>query len=624
MRPPLLAVLALTAFGVANGAARAAVEPALARSRILRDPRTTALWAIPPLCAVVGCVSLAGADPARIGDLGLIHAIPLAVFASLVLLALGFAATLRERRLRAPLLAAYVVTLALLLPGAPALVEHEPRFATAWLHAGFADSIAQTGSTLPGLDARFNWPGFFAAAGLLLRGLGLDDPRPVLTWAPLAFDLFALVPVYAIAAITSDDARVPWLAAWLFVPANWIGQDYFAPQALGFALFLGFVVLLLRYFPLRRRDRRSLAKKAWRALRARHAGRLPPTGRGPLPAPPSSGLVALLLLTYGAIVWSHQLTPYFAIAGTTGLVLLGACRLRALPLLMAVIAIAFVSYLAVPYWAGHLGDIFGGVGQLGSTVSSNVGARTAASGPHAWVPHLRMGLTGIVWALALLGAALRWRQRRSNLALLVLFAAPYTVIALQSYGGEVLLRTYLFALPFAAALMGAALAHLARPQTSAAAAAAVPLATVGLVAAFYVARFGNEAFEMVRPREVAAVAHLYRVAPPHTTFVSLDGNVPWRYTQIAQHPIEAPLPIGHRSPTAYVGRVRAAIAGNPEGGYLLVTRAQLTSVQIVLGVPPGWAAALYRALARSRDVRLVYANRDARIYRFAVVGGGRA
>jgi hypothetical protein len=594
------------------------------RPSLLRDRRATALWAIPPLCATVGCVSLAHADPARIGDLGLLGAIPLATFASLALLAVGFAGALRERRLHPLLLAAYLVTLVLLLPGAPAFVEHEPRFATAWLHAGFADSIAQTGSTLPGLDARFNWPGFFAAAGLLMRGLGLDDPRPVLQWSPVAFDLLALVPVYAIAAMTSEDRRVPWLAAWLFVPANWIGQDYFSPQALAFALFLGFVVLLLRYFPARLDDRRALAVKARRALRARDAARRRPRDHMALPSPPWSGLLALLLLTYCAIVWTHQLTPYFAIAGTTGLVLLGGCRLRALPLLLTVIAVAFVSYLAVPYWSGHLADIFGGVGELGSTVSSNVVARSTAIGPHVWVPHLRIGLAVSVWALALLGAVLRWRKRRSSLALLVLFAVPYTVIALQSYGGEVLLRAYLFALPFAAALMGSAFARLSRPHTSMAAAAAVPLASVALIGGFYVARFGNEAFEMVRPGEVVAIERLYRIAPAHATFVSLDGNVPWRYTQIAEHRYDSPLLSGSRLPRAYVERVRAAIAGNPDGGYLLVTRAQLTSVRIVLGVARGWAAALDRELARSRDVRLVYANGDARIYRFAAVEGGRA
>ena len=564
--------------------------------RVLAAVARSALWAIPPATAVVGCLSLSRADPARIGDLGLVSAIPVAVFASLALLTTGFAVALRESQPRPALLAAYIVVLLLLLAGAPALLEHEPRFATAWLHAGFVDYIEHTGSTLPNLDARFSWPGFFSAAALLMRGLGIRDPAPVLTWAPLAFDLLALLPVYVIAATTTKDPRVPWLATWLFIPANWVGQDYFSPQAFAFGLFLGFVVVLLRYF--------SIDGEARRTPRALDRG----------------GLFAILLLIYCAIVWSHQLTPYFAVAATSGLVLVGACRLRKLPLLLAVIVVSFVSYLAVAYWAGHLGDILGSVGKLGSNLSSNVGNRVSGSTAHEWVSQMRIAMTGAVWALALLGVALRWRRGSSSIALVVLLAAPYSVLALQSYGGEVLLRTYLFALPFAAALMAAALVPGSRRRVSAAAAAAaVPLVTAALVAGFFVARFGNEAFEMVRPGEVAAVHRLYNIAAPGSTFTSINENVPWRSIGIARFTYVT-VPIKRASPALYLQSVRDEIAKNPRGGYLLVTTGQIEFARLVRGVSPDWLARLRRQLAASPAFQLVSSNPDARLYRFDATG----
>jgi hypothetical protein len=556
----------------------------------------TALWAIPPTCGIVGGISLSHADPARIGDLGLVSAIPVAMFASLALLTLGFALAVRESQPRPALLAAYILVLLLLLPGAPALLEHEPRFATAWLHAGFVDYIEHTGRTLPTLDARFSWPGFFAAAAVLMRGLGIKDPAPVLTWAPLAFDLLALAPVYAIAATTTKDPRVPWLATWLFIPANWVGQDYFSPQAFAFALFLGFVVVLLRYF--------SAGGEVRRSPRALDRG----------------GLFVVLLLIYCAIVWSHQLTPYFVVAATSALVLVGACRLRTLPLLLAVIVVAFVSYLAVAYWAGHLEDILGGVGQLGSTLSSNVGSRVSGSPAHEWVSRMRIAVTAAVSALALLGVALRWRRGSSSVSLGVLLVVPYSALALQSYGGEVLLRTYLFALPFAAALMAAALLPRSRRLASTAAAAvAVPLVSAALIAGFFVARFGNEAFEMVRPGEVAAIHRLDRVAAPASTIVSIDENVPWRSTGIARFTYVT-LPINRGSPGSYLQSVRDEIAGNAKGGYLLVTTGQIESARLVRGVSPEWLAQLSRRLAVSRAFRLIYSNRDARLYRFDTAG----
>ncbi|MCW2951223.1 MAG: hypothetical protein JWQ48_393 [Conexibacter sp.] len=579
------------AAGLSASPVRDGPVPAARGDRPRRVDARTALWAIPPTSAVVGGLSLAHADPARIGDLGLISAIPVGVFASLALLTLGFAVALRESRLRPALLAAHILVLLLLLPGAPALLEHEPRFATAWLHAGFVDYIANTGSTLPNLDARFSWPGFFAAAAVLTRGLGLRDPAPVLTWAPLAFDLLALVPVYAIAAMTTKDARVPWLATWLFIPANWVGQDYFSPQAFAFVLFLGFVVVLLRYF--------SVGTELRRPPRALDRG----------------GLFVILLLIYCAIVWSHQLTPYFAVAATAGLVLVGACRLRTLPLLLAVIVVAFVSYLAVSYWAGHLADVLGGIGKLGSTFSSNVGNRVSGSPAHEWVSRLRIVMTAAVSALALIGVARRWRRRSSSIPLVVLLVAPYPVLALQAYGGEVLLRTYLFALPFAAALMAAGLVPSARRRGSAASAVVVPLVTAALVAGFFVARFGNEAFEMVRPGEVAAIHRLYRVAAPASTLASIDENVAWRSTGIASFTYVT-LPIERASPRRYLQFVSDEIARNPNGGYLLVTASQIQAARLVGGVSRGWLAGFRRALAVSPRFRLVYSNRDARLYRF--------
>jgi peptidoglycan/xylan/chitin deacetylase (PgdA/CDA1 family) len=556
-----------------------------------RRAAAVAPWLIPPLCALVGCLALARADPTRVGDLGLISAIPAAAFACLGLLSVGFALALRPSRPRPVLLAAHLVVFVLLLHGAPALVEHEPRFPTAWLHAGFTNYIGATGSTLPGLDARFNWPGFFAAAALLTRALGLHDPTALLRWTPLAFELLALAPVYVIATSTSDDARVPWIAAWLFIPANWVGQDYFSPQALAFILFLAFMVVLLRYFGRSAGDERRLAG-----------------------APPAGGLFGILLLTYCAVVWSHQLTPYFVIAATATLVVLGACRLRSLPLLLIVIVAAFVSYLAVPYWAGHLRDIFGGVGELGSTLSSNVGSRVGGGGAHEWVPRLRVVLTGAVWALVLVGAVARWRRaRRSTIVLLALVAAPYSVLALQAYGGEAILRSYLFSLPFAAVLMAVCFTSFPRRSGSVIAPIALVLVTGSLVGGFFVARYGNEAFEMVRPGEVAALERLYSVAPPGSTFVSLDESVPWRFTGISRFSY-ATVPPRQHSPELYLRHVRRAIGTGPRSGYLVITRGQIEYARLRLGVPSRWVAAVYRRLAISRHFRLIYSNPDARLY----------
>jgi hypothetical protein len=579
-----------------------------------------ALWTIPPISALVGCLSLSTADEEKVGDLGLVSAVPASLFVCLALLTVGFALALQLSPRRRALLGAYLLVLVLLLHGAPALIEREPRFPTAWLHAGFADYIGHTGTTLPSLDARFNWPGFFAATGFLTRALGLQDPTALLRWAPLVFELAALVPVYVIAAGTTDDSRVPWLATWLFIPANWVGQDYFSPQALAFALFLGFVVVLARYFQHGAALRPLAVRARWYA-RAHDLSLFDHRGpAGSLGAPTGASLLGLLLLTYCAVVWSHQLTPYFAIAGATALVLLGACRLRSLPLLLWVIAAAFLSYLAVPYWAGHLKDIFGGVGDVSSTVSANVGGRVSGSATHEWVQRLRILLTATVWGLAFAGAALRWRRGNSSIFLLVLFVTPYSVLAVQSYGGEALMRCYLFSLPFAAALMAGALASPGGARSSVVAPAATIVVSATIVLAFFVARFGNEAFEMVRPGDISALHYLYGAATPGSTLVSVDENVPWRFAGITRFHY-ATVPIKRRSPQLYVRYVRRAIGPGPPGGYLVFTRGQIEYARLQLGAGRGWVARTYGWLGASRWVRLVYSNAEARVYRFDPIRG---
>ncbi|GAA4954515.1 hypothetical protein GCM10023238_21380 [Streptomyces heliomycini] len=39
-----------------------------------------------------------------------------------------------------------------------------------------------------------------------------------------------------------------WTAVWIFQLANWVGQDYFAPQGLAYLLHLTVIAMVLRHF----------------------------------------------------------------------------------------------------------------------------------------------------------------------------------------------------------------------------------------------------------------------------------------------------------------------------------------------------------------------------------------
>ncbi|MFL5246908.1 MAG: hypothetical protein ACJ79V_03720, partial [Myxococcales bacterium] len=103
----------------------------------------------------------------------------------------------------------------------------------------------------------------------------------------------------------------------------------------------------------------------------------------------------------------------------------------------------------------------------------------------------------------------------------------------QPYGGEMLLRVFLFALPAVAFFV----ACLAFPSTSAGRrwATTFAIASVGcaLVVAFQYTRYGNERLDYFSKGDVAAVRHLYDIAPAGSTLISGSANIPWRYRDYA-------------------------------------------------------------------------------------------
>jgi hypothetical protein len=575
-----------------------------------RGARGAARWCVPAVVLAIGLYALRHADAAAIGPLGLVSALPFALYVALALLTAGFLASLfGARPAPAALLAGYVVVFAVLLFGAATVVEPLPRVISGWLHVGFADYIARTGGTLPELDGRFSWPGFFALAAMGTRLAGLPDARTLLGWAPVVLNLLYATAVYRLARSTTSDPRTAWLAVWLFLPANWVGQDYFGPQGLNYLFYLVLLTVLLIWFRPRRHRRET---SRWRRQEPAHS---------PGPAGTRIGLLVVVLLVFIASTASHQLTPVAIVLSVGALVLAGRCRSRSLPILLAVILAGYVSYLAEPYWSGHLRDMFGSVGALGTTVRGAAVDRVRGDPGHQAVVLLRVGLAVTVWSLAALGAWRRLRRGHGDLGLLALAGAPFLLLALQSYGGEIFLRVYAFTLPFMVVLLAGLVAPDRWPEARRVfTATVVGLLAVALSGAFLIARYGNESFERVRPADLAAVDWLYANAPAGSSLVAATSNVPWRSRDIERYRYE---PLNAALGPAPVPVIEARMRANPRGAYLLLTRGQYVYAETFLGEPPGWGAALERDVLRSGRFRMVYANAEAKVFLLARPGVGR-
>ena len=191
---------------------------------------------------------LRGVDLTRMNGLGLLSVLPIGAIAGVVLLALAFMLGLALPRAYPAGLGAALAGVVICLDGVTAVIEPEPRFATSYQIAGFVDYVSRTGHTAPGLAAYFSWPGFFALISFLTGAAGTHSMLTLLRVWPMAIDLLCLPPLFLIMRNLRVSWRAQWLAGFLFAVGNWVGQDYFSPQAFNYLLYLVFVAILVNWF----------------------------------------------------------------------------------------------------------------------------------------------------------------------------------------------------------------------------------------------------------------------------------------------------------------------------------------------------------------------------------------
>ncbi|GHE71177.1 hypothetical protein GCM10018785_44390 [Streptomyces longispororuber] len=562
----------------------------------------------------VPALGLGEGDLDAMGGLGLVSVLPLPTLAGAALLVGVFAALLWLERPRTGLLVVTLVATVVSLHALPAVIEAEPRFATAWQHLGFLDHIDRTGTAAPDLDARWSWPGFFAAATFVAEACGVSDLTEVIRWWPTAIQLLYLAPMALLTRHMRASWRAKWAGLWIFVLSGWVGQDYFSPQGFTFLLYLVFVAILLVWF----RAPRVLWSR-WRPGEAEVA---------PADRRQQAVLLVILLGLFAATVPAHQLTPFVMLGVVTVLVLVGRCELRGLPLLFGVLVLLWLGFLAEPYWSGHFDELFGGVGGVGGNVSSSVSGRIEGGDPsHKLVLYTRVALAGSVLALACWGWLRRRRHRYREVSLVVLTFVPFLGFGMQSYGGEMALRVFMFALPGAALLGGLALfprtgataGERHRDRRAGLAPLAALLAGLVLVGGFLVARWGNEPFERVRTGEVAAMEYVYAHDDPTVRLLwmsddpvnNVTPSIPWGRQdpeKVEYLPTLAPA-----DPALVSGLVKALKDAGPNS-YLMVNRGQTVYLQMDSGYPENWDTRLLRHLDRRADLKRVFGNADATLY----------
>ncbi len=594
-----------------------------------RNLGLTPSWHIGALAATaavalgLGVWSLTQVDPLRIGGAGLIGVLPPAYFVALGLSLAGFVASLSLRRLVPALLTWQLLVTVVILAGADPIIHGLPRLEASFRHLGIADTMGQSGQLDPTLDAYFDWPGFFSLLGMLSGATGAKDLFGIATWAPVGINFLLLAPLLALARRLTANPRQAWAAVWIFYVASWIGQDYLSPQAHSFVLLLTLVACLLSVFGGWAWPTERTGFSRWLA---RNVSKLDSAVPGYGAVEPRRKDTAVLVVVCGlfllAMTASHQLSPFAAIPILAALLLTGHLRLRFLPILAVVLPVGWLIFAASTFLSGHFGQLLGSFGDIGANSLGALSTRVSGSDAHVLVVYTRIAEVALVWILAVAGAIVGYRRKAPWLAAAAAALAPLVLIPLQPYGGELLLRLYLFSLPFAVCLAVLPLMSESTVGLSLRRALALLLMGAVLATATVVSRYGNDGMESFNDDEIALVNRLYSTAPTGAVLIEAVRNTPWRYQHYADYDYRALVaaePIPNAAPLSCDAANQIA---HKAGAYLIVTESQREAAELRGSTPTGDLQRFTATCATSPGWTKVYENAGGVIFHIEGVTNG--
>ncbi|MGW1490326.1 glycosyltransferase [Streptomyces sp. NPDC002402] len=565
--------------------------------------RRWAVRVVLPAALALWLLSLRNVDLDRMRDLGLLQVLPVLFWVALALLTLGFCLALGDRRTRNGWFAAYVLGLIAVIHATPTLLYPTLRYSWAWKHLAIVDAMLRHGGEVPNADklSIYNeWPGFFELNALFMRATGLESAVGYAAWTPAFANALLLGPLLLLYRAVARDRRLIWGAAWIFYSCSWVGQDYFAPQAFAFLLFVTVIALVMRQLPysaLPRPDRHR--RGAW---------------------PP--GLLILVFVIVAAIVSSHPLTPLMLLSALVLLSLPRRNRPVVLPVLAGAVVLTVLWDITVArsYISPHLSSMVDALVQPDANISSGLATLGSAAPGLALVSWIDRGLSAAVFLLAAVGFVRRPWTRRTGLPLLVI--SPLPILAANAYGGEMIFRAYLFALPAAAFLIAALLVHRGtRPRRRMLVIYPVLLAMLGgLVFGYY----GKEVVNRFTLQEVAAARYVTDNAPPGSKILSLTSGVPgldMHYDQhqrvlLAQQDVEDKRRLVRDPLETVKGFAYGATAKEP--AYIVLSRAQAMDTYLTGVLPARTMQRVDSALsgASAEGFTRVYGNRDAVVFRY--------
>jgi hypothetical protein len=594
-------------------------------------------WLPLALAVFLWVYSLPLFDISAMGDTGLISIFPISLIIAYLILLFGFAGLFIRSRVNEVLFAIYVLVLILMIHGTPQLLYGTLRYSWAWKHVGIVDYIIRHGAVDPKiaiLGVYHNWPGFFSLNALMTQLAGFPGAQVYAGWGPAFYEILFALGARSLFKIFTPSRKLQWLGVWMFVLTNWVGQDYFSPQATAYFVHLGILVLIFQYFgPLqaisfnfwknRISSKFSISKYFNSLIDWVASLKLPQmSAEMELTRPHRLALAALILICFAMIVSSHQLTPQMSIVCVLVLTAWRYNRWKTLSVWMALFIVFWLLFPARTYEKDAIQSVIDSYGQVTTNIDSGLVDVTEISPGQVIVSWVGRGQTVLAMALAVLGFLKRVRYRYLDLPVVLLVIAPVLILFVSAYGGEVIFRVYFFVVPFLAFWI----AGLFLPKDTRAKLAWWRLFLIFgasltfLIGTFY-SYYGKERQYHFTREEVSAAEYLYSHAVPNSLLIEGSRNYPsqflnyeyFTYVAIDREPFESSSDF-LANPAAVFYRWMS----NPDyaASYLILTRGQKASVDaFARPIPAGSLDHIETELEKSDVFEIVYSNQDAIIFK---------
>ncbi len=549
-------------------------------------------------------------------DLGIISVMPPAIYIALLILTCSFLWTLYQAEQRTALLILHIILLIFILHGITVPAEEVPRFNVTWRHVGIVDYILRNHAVNPRIDAYFNWPSFFILSAFAMEVMGLKDPIQLAFWPSVFNNLLYIAPLLLILQSVTENRKLIWYGLWLFYLANWIGQDYYAPQALNYFIYISILGILLSTFKgtqtllwleriFNRINRRVVLSETQEQKNLVH-------GRNTARRQRLVGLLVILLAMLFSVT-SHQLTPFAILISVAVLSVFNQISARGLVYIIGIMILAWLAYMAVAYMQDRTDTLIANMGRVDAAISENVTKRLNGSLGHTFIIRVRLLVTLIFWGLAFLGGIRRIYANYLDLTPVLLALPPFTLLILQFYGGEMMLRVYLFTLPFMVFFASALIFTDWPKERIRWQLLAAGLLSILLIAFFYMSRYGNEKIDQFTQKEVEAVNYVYKIAESGALIAAPSPHYPISYEGYENYSVK------FYNEEILTDDVDALILAMEQkkarASFFVITTSQESFFYIFYNyLPEKWPEFEEKMIASDR-FELIYSNEDARVYK---------